>query len=275
MFHDKSSYITNCKESLHPEKDWGISNAAAAGYPLLELSEIPPAWDLRKDTETWWDIQDQDESGACVGFAVADSVLRWHFVKSNHIQPTEHLSVRYLWMAAKEMDEFSDRPTTFMERRGTSIKAALTVASKYGVVLEKDLPFESGRLYPGDENDFYAKAAKMRITSYFNLGKDLGHWRRWIFNHGPVAIRIDPDQSWINLVPFVDTPAETETQSGKLDTYSGSVGLDGHACALVGYTPDGFFVRNSWGSNWGAQGYAFASNAYAGMAFTEAYGVVV
>ncbi len=43
--------------------------------------------------------------------------------------------------------------------------------------------------------------------------------------------------------------------------------------ALVGYTPDRFIVRNSWGTSWGDQGFAYASVAYAQAAFTEAYGV--
>ena len=49
----------------------------------------------------------------------------------------------------------------------------------------------------------------------------------------------------------------------------------GHAIALVGYTPDRFIVRNSWGTGWGDKGFAYASLAYAKDAFTEAYGISV
>jgi Papain family cysteine protease len=49
----------------------------------------------------------------------------------------------------------------------------------------------------------------------------------------------------------------------------------GHAVALVGYTPDRFIVRNSWGTGWGDGGFAYASLAYAQDAFTEAYGASV
>jgi len=62
---------------------------------------------------------------------------------------------------------------------------------------------------------------------------------------------------------------------GKLTTYKPSTAGGGHAIALVGYTTTGFIVRNSWGTDWGDGGYAYASNAYAGKAFTEAYGVSV
>ena len=39
---------------------------------------------------------------------------------------------------------------------------------------------------------------------------------------------------------------------------------------MVGYTSTGFIIRNSWGTGWGDKGFAYASNAYAKKAFTEA-----
>ena len=43
-------------------------------------------------------------TGSCVGWAFADSLLRYHFVKAGKLRKHEHISVRYIWMAAKEMD---------------------------------------------------------------------------------------------------------------------------------------------------------------------------
>ena len=62
---------------------------------------------------------------------------------------------------------------------------------------------------------------------------------------------------------------------GKLDVYQPDTTRGGHAVALVGYTPDRFIVRNSWGTGWGDQGFGYASIAYAQAAFTEAYGAAV
>jgi C1A family cysteine protease len=38
---------------------------------------------------------------------------------------------------------------------------------------------------------------------------------------------------------------------------SGCSGSDGHAIAVVGYTPSYWIVRNSWGSSWGVGGYIY------------------
>jgi C1A family cysteine protease len=62
---------------------------------------------------------------------------------------------------------------------------------------------------------------------------------------------------------------------GNLDEFQPNTTRGGHAVAIVGYTPDRFIVRNSWGTSWGDKGFGYASLSYAQDAFTEAYGVEV
>jgi hypothetical protein len=52
-------------------------------------------------------------------------------------------------MASKETDTFVSQPTTFIESEGTSLKAALDIARKFGAVNDAVLPFEPMKLYPG------------------------------------------------------------------------------------------------------------------------------
>ncbi len=193
-------------------------------------------------------------------------MARWHFVKAGHLKPTELLSPRFVWMAAKETDEFITQPTTFIETDGTSLKAALDIARKYGCVRDALLPFASGTLYQGKAKTFYAIAAQLKIASYINLGRDIAKWRNWIAANGPILTRLDCDDTWMNAKKTV----------GRLDVYDPASADGGHAVALVGYDPNMFIVRNSWGiTDWGDKGFGYASNLYASAAFTEAYGVTV
>jgi C1A family cysteine protease len=214
-------------------------------------------------------VGDQGSSGSCVGWATADSVLRWHFVKANRISTSDKLSIRFVWMASKETDQFVTPPSTFIEVAGTSLKAALDVARKYGSVRENVLPFSNGTLFPGDEETFYAMASEFKIASYFNLTlrrpDDIDEWKRWLATKGPILTRLNVDRTW-------DNARETK---GSLDVYKPKTARGGHAVALVGYTKDRFIVRNSWGTTWGDKGFGYASLAYAQDAFTEAYGVTV
>jgi hypothetical protein len=262
--NDFSGYILNCLPSQNKEKDWSLTAAGDAGVFASE-APVPAEKDLR---EKWWTIPDQGRTGSCVGWGTADGVLRWHFVKAGKIAEEEPLSVRYLWMAAKETDEFSSRPTTFIEQDGTSLKAALDIARKFGIVKDSVLPFKnpdnSPELYSlGDANSFYAIASQMKISSYYNLGVDPAQWKSWIANNGPVLCRLTVDSAWENA-------AQTK---GELHTYDSAHIYGGHCVVLAGYTDEYFIVRNSWGTGWGNSGFAFAYNEYALAAITEAYGI--
>jgi len=128
--------ILNCIPSRNTEQDWQYEDAVAA--EALSVSEaVPQSKDLRED---WWAIDDQGNTGSCVGWATANSVLRWHFVAAQRIQQDELLATRYLWMASKETDVFSSRPTTFIEKAGTSLKAASTSLGSSASFLNPSYP---------------------------------------------------------------------------------------------------------------------------------------
>jgi len=253
--------ILNCEPSRDTETDWRLRHAEQAGLLDGAAPTLPREKDLRED---WWRIGDQGSSGSCVGWACADSVLRWHFVTAGRIATDDLLSPRFQWMGAKETDVFTAQPTTFIETAGTSLKASLDIARKYGAVTDAVLPF-SGALYPGEVGTFFATAAQLRISAYFNLGRDLAGWREWLATKGPILTRLGVDRTW-------DEATENE---GDLDVYKPDTVRGGHAVALVGYTADRFIVRNSWGTGWADNGFAYASDDYAADAFTEAYGVAV
>lgn len=269
-----SKFLRNCQESRGRETDWTFrdaeeAQAAASSMANLprpttskDLSKPPPATrDLR---QPWWKIRDQGKTGACVGFAMADGLLRWLYVTNRLLQKTDMPSPRFIWMANKETDDITRYPTTFLEPAGTSTKLALGIAQKYGCVPEHMLPMK-GTLSVLPANVFFSISAQFRITAYYNLGTDLDNWRRWIARVGPILTRLVVDDTW-----------KRATQAnGRLEKYSDATKYGGHAVCLVGYTKKHFIVRNSWGTAWGDQGFAYASNEYAAEAFTEAYGAVL
>ena len=260
--------VLNVIPSRDPEKDWTFQHAVASDI-LAAPAEIPPSVDLRA---SWWKIGDQLRTGSCVGWGTADAVLRWHCVKKGILSQNTLVSVRFPWMAAKEMDTFTSYPSTMLEDEGTSLKAALDIIRKYGCVTVVEVPFEPSILYPGDTRVFFAIASKFKIANYFNLrppgaswDDTKNNWRTWLATKGPILTRLGVDATWDNA---------KQTQ-GTLDIYKPNTVRGGHCVALVGYTPDRFVVRNSWGPEWGDQGFGYASEAYAQAAFTEAYGITL
>ena len=256
--------ICNLVPSKGIDRDWSYQDAVASGA-LTAVAAPPASVDLRA---TWWEIDDQEDTGSCVGWATAEGVVRWHMVSAGRLPKATLLSPRFVWMGSKETDEFTMRPETFIEGAGTSLKAAMDIARKYGTVPMSLLPFHiTTKMFTGDENSFFATAAQRRITAYFNLRKNLNQWKAWLASHGPILAGLGVDQTWDNA----------SATSGNLDVFMPSTVRGGHAITIVGYTAAGrFIVRNSWGKTWGDRGFGYASPGYiAAGFFDESYGVTV
>jgi hypothetical protein len=256
--------ICNLVPSRKTEGDWRFEDALGAGA-LGAVTAMPRTVDLRRP---WWGVHDQEDTGSCVGWAVADGVVRYHMVTAGKVDEDELLSPRHVWMASKETDEFTSFPETFIEGAGTSLKAALDVCRKYGTARNDDLPFHvATKMFTGPQNQFYASCARLKIASYFNLRKNLAQWKTWLASNGPILAGLSVDQTW----------DEATANGGKLTTFKPDTNRGGHAVAVVGYRTDGrFIIRNSWGTGWGDGGFGYASAAYIrGAFFDEAYGITV
>jgi len=247
--------------SRDKEKDWRIGDALGTG--ARRRRRPPAACDLREQLPRW-EVCDQGDTGACIGFSLARGVLHYHLLKARRIRPSDTLSARFIWMAVKETDTYTEYPTTFIEPEGTEVKQALRVARKYGCVLEDDLPM-SGRLSPLSLDDFYTRAARLRIASYRNLDKDLDDWRRWLAFRGPIMISLNVDRAF----------ERCDRKRYTLEKYRAPREENGHAACLVGYGPGHFILRNSWGKGWGLGGHAHLTDGYARAAIEDAYGVVL
>ncbi len=259
----KTQRILNCVTSKDKKDDWGISKAQEKGF-LPQKIVLPRKVDLRKE---WWNIGNQGATGSCVGWATASSLLRYHFTKARKIKTHEKISVRFIWMASKEMDEYTSYPTTFIDDAGTSLKTALKTAKNIGALKADLFPFY-GKMVTIKEENFIDIANKLQIKAFFNL---IGHkqdklemFKAWLTYNGPILTCLDCDSSWFNV-----------KRDGKLDVYDEKNISGGHAISIVGFTPTHFIIRNSWGTGWGDKGFAYASYDYTRKAFKEAYGIVV
>ena len=255
--------VCNLMPSKDTEQDWQFQDAAMAGA-FTAVRSPPASKDLRQE---WWKVGDQGMTGSCVGWASTDGVMRYHLVTAGKLAKTERVSPRFVWMASKETDQFTQRPESFIEEAGTTLKAAMDICRKYGTVLEDVLPFNlKTLLFTGNTNEFYAAAAQRRAASYFNMGKNLNQWRTWLSSNGPILAGLNVDDTWNNA---------SRTQ-GNLDVFQPTTVRGGHAICIVGYTADRFIVRNSWGTSWGDGGFAYATDAYIVAAFfNESYGITL
>jgi hypothetical protein len=259
-----SNRFLNVEPSPAREEDW-----SARKDDRLKDKRPPRERDLRKG-RPWFKVQDQGQTGSCVGFALADAVMRWQLVEHKRLAPTQRLSARFIWMASKEirgqrLEPDAWRPSTFLEEAPTNAKDALDVVRRYGAVTAPMLPWD-GRLNRGPVERFFDRAGEYRIAAYYNLDdvnpvdREL-RWRQWIDQHGPVLLTVEADRN------FVAGAAPLERFKPRKEPFL-------HACALVGYDSGGFFIRNSWGIGWGDSGDIVATSEWLDRGVQESYGVV-
>ncbi len=257
-------FICNVVPSKGTDNDWQLADSIAAGS-IGAPAALPASVDMRA---AWWTINNQENTGSCVGWATADGVVRWHMTKAGRITQKQLLSPRHVWMASKETDTITTRPESFIEGAGTTLKAAVDVARKTGVALMDDLPFHiQTKMYTGNENTFYANCAQRKVAAYFNLHKNLTSWKTWLASNGPILSAFNVDSSWDNAA----------ANGGNIDTFHPDTVRGGHAICIVGYRADGrFIVRNSWGTSWGVNGFGYLHPNYIAAAFfDESYGVTL
>ena len=162
-----SDRFLNVEASPAREEDW-----PARKDDRLKDEPPPSERDLRAG-RPWFKVQDQGQTGSCVGFALADSVMRWQLVERKRLAPTQRLSARFIWMASKEIrgqrlgpEEW--RPSTFLEEAPTDAKDALDVVRRYGAVTAPMLPWD-GRLNRGPVERFFDRGREFRIAAYHSL----------------------------------------------------------------------------------------------------------
>lgn len=293
--------FAQCKRSEETGLDWRLDKTVkrflkkrGAQIPLID------GLDYILEKENWWKVYHQGSTSSCVGFALAHGVLWYHIVKSGRFkgEPIDlKPSPRFVWEAAKEIDQSVKYPTSFLLRESTSLKSGLRVLRKYGVLMEAeypiyDMPPHSGKhsiISRKTASAIFTKAAQYRILTYINLepGNEVPlhkyHQRFadnidfWLKHQGPIAISFA-------------LSAELSINNSPKEPIEGPPNLQKnqaiHAASLCGIDENGHYIlRNSWGRNWGIHGYALVSREflfgieeggklkYRGV-LSEAYGVV-
>jgi len=195
-------------------------------------------------------IKDQGSFGACVGFA--SSTVKDKQEAINHPGKGFVTSPAFVYAECKKRDGI---PTT----EGTYPRVAMDVLLKLGVCLEKDLPYNVEQLKNNTvtiTEDNYKQAEQFKIGAYARV-QTIQELKQAIYQGSPVLAGVQVTTNF------------QQSEEGFVGLPEGYF-LGGHAIALDGWddnlsytfkngkTLKGFFrFVNSWGSEWGADGYGY------------------
>ncbi len=200
----------------------------------------------------------QGSQGSCVGWAVGYALKTYQeALEFNISQPQEwdHFSPAFVFNSIKQGEDCT---------AGSRISDALEFVANTGAVRMNDFPYEESQCLPPAE-DMSSIARDYSIKSYRRLQKDgmLFAIREALSNEKPVviAMRVFPSfETWDGGGNYIHDP-DIEFQ------------VDFHAVTVVGYDDErrALKIINSWGQDWGDDGFFWMDYRAARNLIAEAY----
>lgn len=199
-------------------------------------------------------ILDQGQEGACTGFGLAAVInyLLWRDARvvRRADTPPPKVSERMLYHLAKFYDEWPGE-----DYEGSSCRGAMKGWHRHGVCRQDLWPYRDAnnnvtfvRPRPGWDQD----AATRPLGAYYRIDKNsIVDMQAAIVEVGAIYVSASVHDGWF--------PEGLQTQPGVQLPIIGSPRdpskTGGHAFAIVGYNEMGFVVQNSWGDQWGKDGF--------------------
>jgi cathepsin F len=204
-----------------------FSNAAPDSFDWRDKGYVTP-------------VRDQGSCGSCWAFATVANLEGLYFkLKGQAVDLSEQILV--------------DCDTYDSACNGGLMEYAFQWLIENGMETEEDYPYTG---YKGSCKADPSKYIDMKVTGWKKLGSSASTWspvdeeeiKEFLYETGPLAIALNAN------------PLQTYT-GGILDKTSSQCPVSGinHAVTLVGYGAesgkDYWIVKNSWGKNWGENGY--------------------
>ncbi|MGA8262307.1 MAG: C1 family peptidase [Arenicellales bacterium] len=171
----------------------------------------------------------------------------------DHKSRPPKVSERMLYHLARFYDEWPGE-----DYQGSSCRGAVKAWHKHGVCSEKMWPYRDRRgkaRYVRPKTGWAEDAATRPLGVYYRVAKNsITDMQSAVRQVGAVYASASVHAGWDS--PRGRSRKVTHDTLPMIAWTPGAKSEGGHAFALVGYNDRGFIVQNSWGQDWGAQGFA-------------------
>lgn len=197
---------------------------------------LPESVDLRSFCSP---VEDQGQLGSCTGNALAGAL---EFLEEKNRAPFTDLSRLFIYYNERAIEH------SVKSDSGAQIRDGVKSLAKLGVCSEKKWPYAISKFAAKPSAACYKEAERHVISSYHRI-LTLDEMRTCLAEGYPFVFGFTVYESFesqrVAQTGIVSMPKSDERVMG------------GHAVLGVGYddAQRRFFVRNSWGKNWGQHGY--------------------
>ena len=224
--------------------------APAADYKVYGSDggsdELPSKVDLRRYMTA---VEDQGPINSCSANAVAGA---YEYLVKRHLGDDSYDVSRlfiYYNGRAQGDDEIKDD--------GSVIAYCIKSLSEQGACSEETWPYNTEQVNEEPDEDSYDEGQDFLVEDVARVPTDLNAWKKCLAEGYPIIFGMRLYKSFDKhrrkgLVPM-PTPSEASRESH-----------GGHAMLCVGYSDKDkvFIVRNSWGTQWGDNGYCYIPYDY-------------
>jgi len=198
---------------------------------------LPKSVDLRDHMPS---VYDQGQLSSCTGNAICGA-----FEYKLHKQGITDFMPSRLFVYYNERDIEG----TVNEDTGAELRDGVKSVNQLGVCPESMWIYDPNKLTSKPTSDCYTEALKHQVLSYAAVKQDLNSLKGCLAEGNPIIF---------GMQIFDSFESDEMASTGVLNMpQPGEQNLGGHAVLIVSYNDDTqrFIIRNSWGSDWGQQGY--------------------
>lgn len=205
------------------------------------LVEVPTHIELDEYRRWGVPILDQGLEGACTGFGLA--AVAHYLLRRRQVDPdVTEISPRMFYEMAKRYDEWPGE-----DYDGSSARGAMKGWHKHGVCSNDLWPYDVNRPDQNLTNQRADDAVDRPLGAYFRVNhKDIVAMHSAMAEVGILYATALVHEGWSNVRDDGTIPNDEKI-------------LGGHAFAIVAYNQQGFWIQNSWGDDWGFEGFAHLS----------------
>ncbi len=206
---------------------------------------LPPSIDLRKNCPP---VYDQGELGSCTANALA-AAFQYGQRKQSVLD----------FMPSRLFIYYNERVmiNTVLSDSGAFIRDGIKTLNREGVCMETDWPYVIAKFTKKPPKELYQEALKNQVLQYLRLNNErLNLLKSCLFEGYPFVFGFAVFESFWKVGNNGKIPLPKDGESS----------IGGHAVMAVGYNDikKCFIIRNSWGNEWGKDGYGFMPYSYIG-----------
>ena len=201
------------------------------------------------DNSQYYNVKYQGNIGSCGAFAAINGLE--HLDKVREPKRVAELSEAFMYWKVRQ----SDYMNTFPVDSGSNGRNLMKVLNKEGAILDSFYPYSGSTFNDGPKSNsvFISWVAKFWKIKKYEKCLDLTSIKNSLSLNKPVWLGVSCQESWYYY-----------GYEGILEYDSSKPSIGGHAIALVGYddSKNAFKFVNSWGTNWGDNGFGYLSYDY-------------